>query len=122
MADRPENGRKMLTELEEDELRFLRALQARALLRLRAMPRIGKRTEHASLHRRDAGSKDVAAALAVSDLERARTFYEQTLGLELVQENPGAILYRSGSSTVLVWLGEPAMGAARAPIHRVAEG
>jgi catechol 2,3-dioxygenase-like lactoylglutathione lyase family enzyme len=52
------------------------------------------------------GSKDVAAALAVSDLERARTFYEQTLGLELAQENPGAILYRSGSSTVVVYPSE----------------
>jgi catechol 2,3-dioxygenase-like lactoylglutathione lyase family enzyme len=49
------------------------------------------------------GGKEAAATLAVSDLERARDFYENTLGLATVQEDPGGILYRSGSSTVLVY-------------------
>ena len=49
------------------------------------------------------GGKDAAATLAVSDLDRAREFYEGTLGLTPAQENPGAVLYRSGSSTVLVY-------------------
>ena len=52
------------------------------------------------------GGKDAAAALAVSDLQRARNFYEDTLGLEAVQEPPGAILYRSGDSAVLVYASE----------------
>jgi catechol 2,3-dioxygenase-like lactoylglutathione lyase family enzyme len=50
--------------------------------------------------------KDAAATLAVSNLERARDFYENTLGLEAVQEPPGAILYRSGNSVVLVYPSE----------------
>jgi catechol 2,3-dioxygenase-like lactoylglutathione lyase family enzyme len=52
------------------------------------------------------GGKNVAAALAVSDLDRARTFYEGTLGLESMQEDPGSILYRSGTSMVLVYTSE----------------
>jgi catechol 2,3-dioxygenase-like lactoylglutathione lyase family enzyme len=52
------------------------------------------------------GGKDASAALAVSDLDRARDFYENILGLEAVQENPGAVLYRSGGSTVLVYPSE----------------
>jgi catechol 2,3-dioxygenase-like lactoylglutathione lyase family enzyme len=52
------------------------------------------------------GGKDAAAALAVSDLQRARNFYENTLGLEAVQESPGAVLYRSGNSVVLVYPSE----------------
>ena len=52
------------------------------------------------------GGKDAAATLAVSDLERARDFYENTLGLAPVQEVPGAMLYKSGGSMVLVYPSE----------------
>jgi catechol 2,3-dioxygenase-like lactoylglutathione lyase family enzyme len=52
------------------------------------------------------GGKDAAATLAVSDLQRARDFYENTLGLTPVQEPPGAILYKSGNSVVLVYPSE----------------
>jgi catechol 2,3-dioxygenase-like lactoylglutathione lyase family enzyme len=52
------------------------------------------------------GGKDAAATLAVSDLQRAREFYENTLGLSLVQEQPGGILYKSGNSVVLVYPSE----------------
>ncbi len=52
------------------------------------------------------GDKDAAASLAVSDLQRAREFYENTLGLTPVQEPPGAILYKSGNSVVLVYPSE----------------
>lgn len=52
------------------------------------------------------GGKDAAATLAVSDLERARDFYENTLGLAPQQEVPGAILYRSGNAGVLVYPSE----------------
>jgi catechol 2,3-dioxygenase-like lactoylglutathione lyase family enzyme len=50
--------------------------------------------------------KDAAAALAVSDMDAARDFYENTLGLtkaEGAPENPGAVVYRSGNSVVLVY-------------------
>ena len=52
------------------------------------------------------GGKDAAATLAVSDLQRARDFYENTLGLTPVQEPPGGILYKSGNSAVLVYPSE----------------
>jgi catechol 2,3-dioxygenase-like lactoylglutathione lyase family enzyme len=50
--------------------------------------------------------KEAAATLAVSDLQRARDFYEKTLGLTAVMENPGAVLYRSGNSMLLVYPSE----------------
>jgi catechol 2,3-dioxygenase-like lactoylglutathione lyase family enzyme len=52
------------------------------------------------------GAKDAAATLAVSDLDRARDFYENTLGLTQATDMPGAVLYRSGSSMVLVYASE----------------
>ena len=50
--------------------------------------------------------KDAAATLAVSDLERARRFYEDTLGLSAIYEDEGGILYKSGNSAVLVYPSE----------------
>jgi catechol 2,3-dioxygenase-like lactoylglutathione lyase family enzyme len=38
----------------------------------------------------------VATRLPVQDLERARMFYEEKLGLEPVEERPGGLLYRCG--------------------------
>ena len=52
------------------------------------------------------GSKPAAATIAVSDLERAKDFYGNTLGLSAVQEDPGGILYKSGESVVLVYPSE----------------
>jgi catechol 2,3-dioxygenase-like lactoylglutathione lyase family enzyme len=55
------------------------------------------------------GGKDAAAALAVSDMDAARDFYEDTLGLtkaEGAPEDPGAVVYRSGNSVVLVYQSE----------------
>jgi catechol 2,3-dioxygenase-like lactoylglutathione lyase family enzyme len=52
------------------------------------------------------GNKDAGVTLAVSDVERARDFYENTLGLTAVQEDPGGILYKSGNSVVLVYPSE----------------
>ena len=51
-------------------------------------------------------SKDAAATLAVSDLQRARDFYENTLGLDPLLEVPESILYTSGNSVVLVYSSE----------------
>jgi catechol 2,3-dioxygenase-like lactoylglutathione lyase family enzyme len=52
------------------------------------------------------GDKPAAATLAVSDLGRAREFYESTLGLTAIDSPPGSVLYRSGSSVVLVYESE----------------
>jgi catechol 2,3-dioxygenase-like lactoylglutathione lyase family enzyme len=52
------------------------------------------------------GDKPAAATLAVSDLGRAREFYESKLGLAAVDEPPGSVLYRSGNSVVLVYESE----------------
>jgi catechol 2,3-dioxygenase-like lactoylglutathione lyase family enzyme len=51
-------------------------------------------------------SKNAAATLGVSDLDRARDFYENTLGLQPMPEQPGVVLYRSGDSVVLVYPSE----------------
>jgi catechol 2,3-dioxygenase-like lactoylglutathione lyase family enzyme len=39
----------------------------------------------------------VAARIPVRDLQRARTFYAEKLGLEPSEERPGGLLYRCGS-------------------------
>ena len=40
-----------------------------------------------------------AATLAVSDIDRARKFYAETLGFSVTQESPGGILFQSGKGT-----------------------
>ena len=52
------------------------------------------------------GAKNAAATLAVSDLDRARDFYENTLGLTSPTEMAGAVLYQSGDSRILVYPSE----------------
>ena len=42
---------------------------------------------------------DVATRLPAQDLERARRFYAEKLGLEPVEERPGGLLYRCGRGT-----------------------
>jgi catechol 2,3-dioxygenase-like lactoylglutathione lyase family enzyme len=39
---------------------------------------------------------DVATRLPAQDLERARSFYSEKLGLEPIEERPGGLLYRCG--------------------------
>jgi len=49
-------------------------------------------------------NKDAAANLAVRDLDRARKFYEGTLGLEQVgSEGDELIVYRSGKTSLNVY-------------------
>jgi catechol 2,3-dioxygenase-like lactoylglutathione lyase family enzyme len=43
----------------------------------------------------------VSAGLPASDIERARAFYEGTLGLPLAQESEGALTFSSGNGTML---------------------
>jgi catechol 2,3-dioxygenase-like lactoylglutathione lyase family enzyme len=50
------------------------------------------------------GNHEVGATLPVRDLDAARTFYEGTLGLKpAMDQSPEAVVYASGSSTVLVY-------------------
>jgi catechol 2,3-dioxygenase-like lactoylglutathione lyase family enzyme len=51
------------------------------------------------------GSKSAAATIAVKDVNAARRFYENTLGLELADASqaPEALAYKSGSSQILVY-------------------
>jgi catechol 2,3-dioxygenase-like lactoylglutathione lyase family enzyme len=47
---------------------------------------------------------DVAANIAVKDMDRARRFYEDTLGLiQIDKESDQVIVFRSGTSTILVY-------------------
>jgi catechol 2,3-dioxygenase-like lactoylglutathione lyase family enzyme len=52
------------------------------------------------------GDKSAVATLAVKDMDAARRFYEETLGLPPIEgstPDAGAIVYRSGGSAVLVY-------------------
>jgi len=44
------------------------------------------------------GNSDVATRLPARDLNRARRFYAEKLGLEPVEERPGGLRYRSGNT------------------------
>ena len=46
---------------------------------------------------------DVATRLPAQDLERARKFYAEKLGLEPVEERPGGLRYQSGSGRFVVF-------------------
>ena len=52
------------------------------------------------------GNKPAAATLPVRDMQRARDFYENTLGLSPVQDMEDGILYGAGNSVVLVYKSE----------------
>jgi catechol 2,3-dioxygenase-like lactoylglutathione lyase family enzyme len=49
------------------------------------------------------GSNDVCACLAVKDMDAAKKFYGETLGLEASMETPGGTFYKSGNSGVFVY-------------------
>ena len=48
-------------------------------------------------------NKDAVATVAVQNLERAKKFYEQTLGLTKTMENDEVLAFKSGSSTLFVY-------------------
>jgi catechol 2,3-dioxygenase-like lactoylglutathione lyase family enzyme len=57
------------------------------------------------------GGKDAAATIPVRDAKAARKFYEGTLGLQLLDgKMPEALVYRSGSSKILVYQSQYAGG------------
>ena len=47
--------------------------------------------------------KDIVATLAVKDLAKARSFYEQTLGYALAENRPGALSYKAGKGLLFVY-------------------
>lgn len=50
------------------------------------------------------GNREATASLGVKKIDVARRFYEGTLGLKkLPGEEPGVLVYKAGSSTVLVY-------------------
>jgi catechol 2,3-dioxygenase-like lactoylglutathione lyase family enzyme len=46
---------------------------------------------------------NVFGMIAVKDIDAAKKFYSETLGLNLLEENPGGLLYQSGSGKVFVY-------------------
>lgn len=53
------------------------------------------------------GNKDAIATAAVKDLETAKRFYEDKLGLKPVQaEDMGTVTYKTGNSSLLVYPSE----------------
>src|SRR5689334_8970776 len=51
---------------------------------------------------------EAAATLPASDFDRAKGFYEGTLGLSPVMENPAGNLYKAGSAHVFLYPSEHA--------------
>lgn len=52
------------------------------------------------------GDSDVYATIAISDLERAKVFYGETLGLTQLAEFPGGAMYQSNTSKLLIYESE----------------
>jgi hypothetical protein len=49
------------------------------------------------------GARDAIATVAVKNLEEARVYYEEKLGLEVARELPEGITYRTGRTILLVY-------------------
>jgi len=49
---------------------------------------------------------DSSAIVAVSDLSRARAFYHETLGLDLTQDNDSVLSFRTGRTTLNVYVSD----------------
>ncbi len=49
------------------------------------------------------GQSDVCATIAVKDINSAKKFYGNTLGLQQVDENIGGVTYQSGSGRLFVY-------------------
>jgi catechol 2,3-dioxygenase-like lactoylglutathione lyase family enzyme len=50
--------------------------------------------------------KDSSAIVAVSDLDRAKAFYREVLELELTQENEQVLEFRTGTTSLIVYLSD----------------
>lgn len=49
---------------------------------------------------------DSSAIVAVSDLSRARVFYRDTLGLELIEDNQNVLSFRTGKTMLNVYVSD----------------
>ena len=49
------------------------------------------------------GDANVTATIAVKDIEQAKKFYGDTLGLKLDKESPGGVSYTSGATKLFVY-------------------
>jgi catechol 2,3-dioxygenase-like lactoylglutathione lyase family enzyme len=61
------------------------------------------------------GQSRVYATVAVSDIDRAKEFYGDTLGLEFVGQNPGGVEYTSGGGNIFVYV-SPTAGTGEATV------
>jgi catechol 2,3-dioxygenase-like lactoylglutathione lyase family enzyme len=52
------------------------------------------------------GEADAAVTIAVSDMDVAKKFYGETLGLTQENESPAGVTYKSGNSRVFVYPSE----------------
>jgi len=50
--------------------------------------------------------KDSAAIVAVKDIDRARSFYRDTLGLDLARGDGDVLQFRTGSTSLVVYVSE----------------
>jgi catechol 2,3-dioxygenase-like lactoylglutathione lyase family enzyme len=49
---------------------------------------------------------DMTTLVSVKDLDEAAAFYEKTLGLTKVREDPGFVLFRTGTNDLIVYASE----------------
>ena len=49
------------------------------------------------------GDSDISVTLAVKDIEEAKKFYGETLGLKQEKESAEGVTYRSGNTRILVY-------------------
>ena len=49
------------------------------------------------------GDSDAAVTIAVKDVNEAKKFYGETLGLKQEKESPEGVTYRSGNTRILVY-------------------
>jgi predicted enzyme related to lactoylglutathione lyase len=54
--------------------------------------------------------------IPVSDVPRARKFYEQTLGLKMKEENPEGVLYECGKGSVVFMYRSAGAGSSKASV------
>jgi len=52
------------------------------------------------------GDAEITPTLAVKDLDAAKKFYGEVLGLEQINEGPAGVTYKSGSGRILVYPSE----------------
>jgi len=66
--------------------------------------------------------KSSSAIVAVSDLEKARAFYADTLGLELAEESMGVLTFKTGDTWLVVYpSGEAGTNRANAVVWAVGD-